>query len=558
MPEKPLPEPSSASVETPVSAIIDRRKSSDNADPPQSLWTIVRQIGPGLIIAANIVGSGELIMTTKVGAEAGISLLWLIIVGCLVKVFVQLELGRFTISHGETTLTSLNHVPGPRIGRINWVVMMWGIMMLATIGQLGGIVGGVGQSLAITFPISGDYREAVLTPSKKDIADFAVWKTTGTDANLDPEEARRVEKRMTWIERDLSAMGARGTKIMELATAGHELVDDKQRPLVDPPTKDDRIWVVIIGFLTAAILFFGRYGLIEKASVCLVVTFTLITMGNVFSLQSTEYALSGEQILSGLTFRLPQAPGALLTALAAFGIIGVGATELISYPYWCLEKGYARSAGPRDSSDAWYQRAVGWFRVMKFDAFASMIIYTLATAAFYFLGVAVLHSEGRNPEGMRMVSTLAQSYVPVFGEYAKWLFLSGAIAVLYSTYLVANAGNARMIADFIGVIGLSTPIADSPGRRNLVRALSTILPLLCVIVFLQFQKAPVTLIVTAGLTQAIMLPILGISSMFFRYKVTDPRLRPGIAWDIALAISCLALLIAGIWGSYTALEQVLK
>ena len=186
-----------------------------------------------------------------------------------------------------------------------------------------------------------------------------------------------------------------------------------------------------------------------------------------------------------------------------------------------------------------------------------MVIYTLATAAFFFLGVAVLHSDGRNPEGMRMVSTLAQSYVPVFGEYAKWLFLSGAIAVLYSTYLVANAGNARMIADFIGVIGLSNKDNDSPQRRKLVRALSTILPLACVVAFLLFQQTPVVLIVIAGLTQAIMLPILGLSSMFFRYKVTDPRLHPSKLWDAALAVSSLALLIAGSWGAYKAIEKVL-
>ncbi len=33
------------------------------------------------------------------------------------------------------------------------------------------------------------------------------------------------------------------------------------------------------------------------------------------------------------------------TALATFGIIGVGAAELVVYPYWCLEKGYARFTG---------------------------------------------------------------------------------------------------------------------------------------------------------------------------------------------------------------------
>jgi hypothetical protein len=180
-----------------------------------------------------------------------------------------------------------------------------------------------------------------------------------------------------------------------------------------------------------------------------------------------RYAISGRDFLHGLSFQLPATGDwqqALVTAFATFGIIGVGATELISYPYWCLEKGYARSTGPRTADDSWLRRAQGWFHVMKWDAFTSMVIYTLATAAFYLMGVAVLHSEGRNPEGMRMVSTLARSYVPIFGEYAKWLFLSGAVAVLYSTFLVANAGNARMMADFAGVVGWSSNDADSRNR----------------------------------------------------------------------------------------------
>jgi hypothetical protein len=54
-------------------ATTDRRSPDQIIDPPSGFGEIIRQIGPGLIIAANIVGSGELIMTTKTGAQAGIS-----------------------------------------------------------------------------------------------------------------------------------------------------------------------------------------------------------------------------------------------------------------------------------------------------------------------------------------------------------------------------------------------------------------------------------------------------------------------------------------------------
>ena len=77
-------------------------------EPPTRTFNILLRIGPGLIIAGQIVGSGELIATTKTGAEAGFWLLWLILVGCVIKVFTQVELGRYTITAGHTTMEALN------------------------------------------------------------------------------------------------------------------------------------------------------------------------------------------------------------------------------------------------------------------------------------------------------------------------------------------------------------------------------------------------------------------------------------------------------------------
>ncbi len=53
-------------------------------NPPLSIVGIIRNLGPGLIIAGSIVGSGELIATTKTGAEAGFSLLWISFIGLLI------------------------------------------------------------------------------------------------------------------------------------------------------------------------------------------------------------------------------------------------------------------------------------------------------------------------------------------------------------------------------------------------------------------------------------------------------------------------------------------
>ncbi len=137
-------------------------------EPPTRFAKILTKIGPGLIIAGSIVGSGELIATTSTGAKAGFTLLWLIIVGCLIKVFVQIELGRFTLTNGITSIRGLNMLPGPKIeGKGNWFIWYWFVMFIAIMFQLGGIVGGVGQAMSISMPLTtegrdfNDYRNSV-------------------------------------------------------------------------------------------------------------------------------------------------------------------------------------------------------------------------------------------------------------------------------------------------------------------------------------------------------------------------------------------------------------
>lgn len=82
-------------------------------EPPRTLGSTLLRLGPGMIIAGSIVGSGELIATTKTGAEAGFWLLWLIVLGCVIKVSTQVEFGRHAITWSQTPLSALNSVPGP-------------------------------------------------------------------------------------------------------------------------------------------------------------------------------------------------------------------------------------------------------------------------------------------------------------------------------------------------------------------------------------------------------------------------------------------------------------
>ncbi|EWY38369.1 manganese transporter [Skermanella stibiiresistens SB22] len=124
-------------------------------EPPVGWKHSLKHLGPGLILSASIVGSGELIATTTLGAQAGFALLWLVIFSTLVKVAVQVELARWTISTGQPALTGYNKVP-PKIGPVGWINLLWVLMALSKILQIGGIVGGTAAAFSILMPIGGD------------------------------------------------------------------------------------------------------------------------------------------------------------------------------------------------------------------------------------------------------------------------------------------------------------------------------------------------------------------------------------------------------------------
>ena len=129
-------------------------------------------MGPGLILAGSIVGSGELIATTRTGAEAHFDFLWLIIIGCFIKVFAQIEFGKHVITYGKSSLESLNELPGLAIilkkreahkGKLDSYFLVHHVYLNP--GTTRGNRGGVGQALAITFPLTeeGEIKNEALS-----------------------------------------------------------------------------------------------------------------------------------------------------------------------------------------------------------------------------------------------------------------------------------------------------------------------------------------------------------------------------------------------------------
>jgi manganese transport protein len=121
-------------------------------EPPQSFFSKLRFLGPGFILSASIVGSGELIATTILGAKGGFITFWVILVSCFVKVAIQLEFGKNAIITGKTLMFSFSKLPGPTFKKGNWAIWATFMLTLLKILQVGGMLGGSAIAIGMIFP----------------------------------------------------------------------------------------------------------------------------------------------------------------------------------------------------------------------------------------------------------------------------------------------------------------------------------------------------------------------------------------------------------------------
>ena len=429
--------------------------------PPSALGAALKRIGPGMVLAASIVGTGELIATTTLGATVGYLALWIILASCAIKPVVQGILGRYTIATGETCLEAFAHMPGPRVpgtnGGVNWLVVCWLVMVVMSLLQVGGMFGGVAQVLNLIVP--------------------------AISVN---------------------------------------------------------VWVGILLVLTLLLLLGGGYDRVEKLAVVKVSFFTVLTVCAAAVLVGTPGAFSVADLEDGLSLQLPA--NGLATAIAVFGITGVGATELVMYPYWCIEKGYARFTGPRDGSAAWLHRAKGWVRVMHLDIACSLVIYTAATLAFYLLGAGVLHRAGLVPAGSEMIVTLSRLYTATLGDWALWLFYAGAVITLYGTIFASTAAHARVTADLVRMAG---GFARNDGAaRARWRDINTVILAVVPALFFWIFGNPVRMVVAGGIAQAVMLPLIGLAAVYLRHARVPEELRPAPLTTAALWVSAVVMAVA--------------
>ena len=300
--------------------------------------------------------------------------------------------------------------------------------------------------------------------------------------------------------------------------------------------------VGVLAVATAVLLGTGQYRRLERVMLLLVMTFTVLTLVSAGLMQGTQFATRAEDLISGFSFNFHTEVAVL--ALAAYGYTGVNSGEISSYSYWCVEKGYPARIGMYDGSDAWYQRAHGWLRVLRTDIWVTLVLLTFATIPFYLLGAGVLHATGQRPEGNDTIIALSNMFTQTLGDWSLWVFAVGAFCILFSSSVAGVAGGGRYIPDYLMELGFLEREQVNV-RYAIIRWYGLIVPFIGLLLYAGFQR-PVLMVTIAGSFAAIMLPVQCGMTLYLQHKRLPEEVRPGFAAGLLLRTTFVfQLLMAG-------------
>ncbi|MFZ7104843.1 MAG: Nramp family divalent metal transporter [Peptococcaceae bacterium] len=125
---------------------IRERTEEDIKEPPKSWRETIKFFGPSFVIMGATVGSGELISTTILGAKIGFVLLWMLVIGVILKATLQELMARYVIYTGKGLMDVLDEVPG-KVGTASWAVWWAGFLLLSLLVNMAGIVGVMGLAV---------------------------------------------------------------------------------------------------------------------------------------------------------------------------------------------------------------------------------------------------------------------------------------------------------------------------------------------------------------------------------------------------------------------------
>jgi Mn2+/Fe2+ NRAMP family transporter len=106
----------------------DQEQRQQEAERPPK-WRVV---GPGLVVAATGVGAADLVATLVAGAKFGYALLWVAVLGAVIKVVLVEGAGRFSLASGRTIFEGWRSIGRWTTWYFAPYIVVWGLVYGAT------------------------------------------------------------------------------------------------------------------------------------------------------------------------------------------------------------------------------------------------------------------------------------------------------------------------------------------------------------------------------------------------------------------------------------------
>ena len=96
------------------------------AELPKRKTALFKMMGPGIVMAGIAIGSGELIMWPWITSIVGAQLIWAAAIGIFLQLWINVEVGRWTVVTGESPLIGMVRV-------VKLIVYLW--VFLVVVGK---------------------------------------------------------------------------------------------------------------------------------------------------------------------------------------------------------------------------------------------------------------------------------------------------------------------------------------------------------------------------------------------------------------------------------------
>ena len=93
-----------------MSKIYEPLEDFKNVDLPEKQMPFWKIAGPGAILVGLSIGAGEIIIWPLIAAEYGGSMVWAAVLGVFLQLWINFEVGRWTIATGETVYTGYSRI----------------------------------------------------------------------------------------------------------------------------------------------------------------------------------------------------------------------------------------------------------------------------------------------------------------------------------------------------------------------------------------------------------------------------------------------------------------